>query len=72
MSDNHPKKDSIDLGLAIMRALYPNTPLNPLQQSYFCDCHPSLIYEIEKSAMRKLRGRLRCYPELLQELRLKP
>ena len=71
MSDNHPVKEDIDLGLAIMRSLFPDTPLNIMEQSRFCGCHPSRLYQIEKSAMQKLRGRLRGYPEIIDTLKLR-
>ena len=71
MSDNHPVKDSIDLGLAILRSRHPGIALNCTEISHFCGCHQSRIAQIEKRAIQKLRGRLWGCPEILEELRLR-
>jgi hypothetical protein len=71
MANNHPLKEEIDLGLAILGSLCPGTALNCTEISHFCGCHPSLIYAIEKRAMQKLRGRLHGLPEILDALKLR-
>ncbi len=52
----HPPNDDIDLGLAVLRAAFPHVAMSPCDIAEVCGCHFSLIYAIEKKAMRKVSG----------------
>ena len=54
------RRPPIDLGLAVLAVLQqPGEILTQEQISLACDCHRGRISQIEKSALRKIRSRLR-------------
>ena len=56
---NVASKPEIDLGLALLSALaIPGVPLTQGDIAAWCGCSRSMIYNIEKKALRNLRGRL--------------
>ena len=59
---NHDRrlKDSIDLGLAVLAAVMRRgDSLTCRDIADVCECSKSLIQQIEKSALRKVRHRLK-------------
>lgn len=53
----HPER--IDLGLALLSVLrIPGVPLALTDIAAWCECSKSRIYQIEKTALRKVRARL--------------
>jgi len=54
-----PRRD-VDLHLAVAEALLPNnpTPWGPNEIADFVGCHHSLIQQIERAALSKMRLRL--------------
>lgn len=59
MQDNHPVKDDVDLGLAVMRSVCPEMEMSIPEMAEVCNCHPSLLYVIFNRACKKMRARLR-------------
>jgi len=50
------KKNSIDVGLAVLCAIKPGVPMTREAIASACDCSEQRIYEIEQRALRKLRN----------------
>lgn len=57
-------KDSIDVGLAVLSQVNRSGQQMTLEDiAEVCGCHRSRIEQIEKQALRKLRGRLSGHRE---------
>lgn len=63
-------KTDIDLGLAVLRSVCPDRPMNCVEIAEVCGCHHSRIDQIEKQAIRKIRGRLHHHGIMVEDLKL--